>query len=193
MIYPENLTNFNRTDYEIEEYFLFCVIVSGKNALVQSKKLEEFLTPGRLENLTPFQYIKKLESKGILRLMLQEAKLGQHNRIYNIFKRCVRLDLRTVTAERLGKIPGIGPKTSRFFILHSRSNQNYAILDTHLLRWMREELKIPNVPSSTPQSQTRYTMLENIFLEEARTRNISPETLDLAIWNKYSKSKALAA
>jgi len=55
------------------------------------------------------------------------------------------LDLATCSVSDLEKIRGIGPKTARMFVLCARPNQKLAVLDTHILSFMREELGI-NTP-----------------------------------------------
>ena len=95
------------------------------------------------------------------------------------------IDLETCTAEDLEAIPGIGQKTSRFFITHSRPNQNYAILDTHILAWLKS-LGYNDIPKSTPAGK-RYQEIEQLFLFEAKKRNVSAADLDLQIWKERSK------
>lgn len=190
MIYPERITNFNRTETEIQEFFLFSVIVAGKNALVQAQKLEQFLQPAWLKNMTPFEYIRHLNKSNQLGMMLREIKIGQYKRIEYIFKVATKLNLKTCTVDQLERIPGIGPKTSRFFLLHSRKNQKLAVLDTHILKWLKENFDFENVPRSTPQSKIRYKEFEMVFLDYAEKHGLSVAELDLSIWNKYSQKAA---
>lgn len=190
MIDPADVTNFDRTESELQEFFLFTVVVAGKTAYVQAKKLEQFLEPAQLKNMTPFEYIDYLIKRGHLREMVCEVKLGQYNRLTAVFENSTKLDLTTVTTDELEKIPGIGPKTSRFFLLHSQPNQKFAVLDTHVLAWMSENVDGLVVPKATPQSPSRYKALEEIFLVEAKKRNITPEDFDLQIWNERGRKVA---
>lgn len=193
VIDPDNVTNFDRSHAELEEFFMFCVVVAGKGAYIQAIKLEQFLKPAKLKDMTPFEYIKHLLDKDMLMAMIREARLGQYKRLTACFKNVVGMDLQKVTLDDLELIPGIGPKTSRFFLLHSRPNQNIAVLDTHILSWMKENLNVQTVPKSTPQAPTRYRSLEQLFLEEAERRGVSPETLDLNIWKERSRRVNVAA
>jgi hypothetical protein len=43
MIDPYNITNYNRTEGELQKFLLFCIVVAGKTAYIQAQKLEEFL------------------------------------------------------------------------------------------------------------------------------------------------------
>ena len=190
MIDPTNITDFNRSEFELQEYFLFCACVAGKTAVVQAKKLDDFLKPGTIRAMSPFEYIESLMEKGHLRDMICEAKLGQYNRLSKIFEMGVGLDLRNITVDELEAIPGIGPKTSRFFIMHSRPKQRFAVLDTHILSWLDEQYPDVIVPRATPQSTSRYKELEDLYLAEARKRRMSPERLDLKIWKERARLAA---
>jgi len=178
MIDPNQVTNFNRTIPELQEFVLFCAVVAGKSAHQQARKLEWFLEIGEG---SPFEKIVQID----LMQRLKESKLGQYNRLYTIFKQIVCVDLENCTAEQLEAIPGIGQKTSRFFITHSRPNQNYAILDTHILAWLKS-LGYNDIPKSTPSGK-RYQEIEQLFLFEAKQRNMSAADLDLQIWKERSK------
>lgn len=190
MIDPTEVTNFDRTDSELQEFFLFAIVAAGKTAIIQARKLEEFLTPAWIEGITPFEYIQRLIDNGILREMICEVKLGQYNRLTAAFIQSVKLNLSTATTEELEKIPGIGPKTSRFFLLHTRANQRFAVLDTHILAWLGDNVADLTVPKATPQSASRYKALEDIFLAEADKMGMKPEDLDLQIWRERGRRVA---
>jgi thermostable 8-oxoguanine DNA glycosylase len=83
----------------------------------------------------------------------------------------------------LEKIPGVGLKTSRFFLTHSRPNQSYAILDTHILRHMRDDLNIAT-PKTTPTNPKVYYALEAKLLEVVRASGKSYADYDLEVWSK---------
>jgi hypothetical protein len=81
MIDPYNITNYNRTQNELEEFLLFCIVVAGKTAYIQAQKLNEFLSSvnTRLmmpENINPFQTLKSANQHGILFEEIKKAKLG---------------------------------------------------------------------------------------------------------------------
>jgi hypothetical protein len=91
MIDPYKITNFNRNQYELEEFLLFCIVVAGKTAYIQAQKLNDFLVSvnTRLcmpEYINPFQSLKSAEQHGILMEEIQKAKLGQYKKIYAGFK-----------------------------------------------------------------------------------------------------------
>ncbi len=190
MIDPTDITKFDRNEIELQEFFLFCVVVAGKTAVVQAKKLDDFLKPGRIRSMTPFEYIKGLRDKEHLHHMVCDAKLGIYKRLTHIFEQSLYIDLHNVTMEELESIPGIGPKTSRFFVLHSRPEQRIAVLDKHILAWLSEQYPHMTIPLATPQSISRYRELESLYLHEAAKRKLKPEILDLQIWNERARIAA---
>jgi thermostable 8-oxoguanine DNA glycosylase len=192
MINPQDITKYNRTLPELEEFLLFSILVAGKNSTTTAIKLEKFLRSQRLygvNDFTPMQFISFLErGNGLLRQAIVKAKFGQYNRIEAAFRGIMKIygRLRTVSVAELESIKGIGPKTARFFVLHTRENQNHAVLDTHILRYLRDHgLK---APKSTPSGK-KYLELEKCFLDIAKMLNISPAKLDLQVWTNYSKKQ----
>jgi thermostable 8-oxoguanine DNA glycosylase len=190
LIDSHDITNYNRSTEELQLFWLFCVLVAGKNSDIQARKLSDFLTkmestvPGYIAR-TPFQYIEWLYIQGQLEDAVKAEKLGQYSRIIPCFVDSLKFDLEYCTLFGLESIHGVGPKTSRFFLLHSRPDQNYAVLDTHILRWMREELNV-DTPKNTP-SRKRYLELEQIYLEHCERNELSPAELDLEIWSRYNR------
>jgi len=192
MIDPTKVTNFQRNPKQLEEFFLFCVAVAGKGAFQQAKKLDAFLSPFLKYGYTPFGVIRTLDMDGTLEKFLQEAKIGQYDRIASAYRAAAHFfhydddndryhPLSQVHIKYLECIRGVGMKTARFFVMHSRPNQPLACLDTHILAWLRD--KGHNAPKSTPNGK-KYLELEKIFLEYARSRSMSPADLDLQIWNE---------
>tara|TARA_B100000287_G_scaffold226164_1_gene213394 strand:- start:150 stop:731 length:582 start_codon:yes stop_codon:yes gene_type:complete len=188
-INPKKITDFNRTKADLELFAIFAVCVAGKGSQQTADKVNEHFrdvqTP--TEQLTPFETIKKLIGANIFGGYLQHAKFGQYKRIYRALKELAEsgIDLKTCKVEDLEAIHGIGPKTARFIIMHSRPNQRIATLDTHILKWLREQ-GVPT-PKSTPQSQKVYKDLEEKFLTFCDNWDILPSQLDLQIWKQYSK------
>lgn len=96
------------------------------------------------------------------------------------------LDLKKCSVADLEGLYGVGMKTARFFVLHTRRNARVACLDTHVLKWLAY-FSGYDVPHTTP-SKTKYLLLEQVFLGVADALKISPADLDLKIWNKQRGS-----
>lgn len=190
MINPNNITNMNRTKDELEEFLLFSILVAGKKASTTAKKLDLFLNKRKShgkEDHSPLEFVEYLVQSCGLMHVLNYCKLGQYNRIHKAFKGVLKFKnrLENVTPEELVSVDGIGPKTARFFVLHSRPEQSYAVLDTHILKWLRAHGV--KAPRSTP-TRKKYMELEKKFLTYASQYGIDPASLDLQIWKSYSKA-----
>lgn len=182
MIDPTNPTNYNRTQSELEEWLLFCVVVAGKSSFQQAKKLDEFLS---LEEFgSPFQKIFQMFCRGTLVDNLKKVRMGQYERIGYIFGVLSHYKISDITLAVLEGIKGIGPKTARFYFLHSFPDMEIAVLDVHILSWLREHGYA--APKSTPNLK-KYLALEKIFLSEAKKRNMSAAELDIQIWNDRAR------
>ena len=195
MIDPYKITNYNRSKEELQEFLLFCIVVAGKTAYIQAKKLQEFLDSvnSRLmmpEFISPFQSIKSAEQHGILLDEIQKAKLGQYKKIYSAFKYIAEneYDLTRMTPDQLEIIPGVGMKTSRFFLLHSDKNyeNRIAILDTHILKFIKENID-NRAPKSTPTIRVTYKYWEDLFLYWCDCNKKNAADFDLEVWKSYAR------
>ena len=184
MIDPSKITNYDLTAPELEERLLWWVCAAGKNGTTASRLLDLLMNTLGGYTYNPFQAIRMLP-RDVLPLVLKTTGIGCYTHKARTMNELVRsnLDLKICTAEDLEQIYGIGMKTSRCFILHSRKEAQYAGLDTHILKFLREEGYA--TPKSTPPKK-KYLELEKIFLEIAEKRKKSPADLDLEVWNAYS-------
>ena len=190
MINPAEVTNYNRTQSELQEFLLFCINVAGKKSSIEAPKLEVFIQ--RAKDITKetslFNCIKKLIQLGRLQEIMHWAKLSPYKQRYNSYVDAVKLgDLQKVTLNRLLQVPGIGLKTARFFLSHSREDFDEPMLDTHILQFLRDN-GYRNAPKSTPSNVGIYNYYANIFKMFARVSGKSVTDLDLEIWKQYSKT-----
>lgn len=184
MIDPTRITNFNRTIPELQELLLFCIAVAGKNATVTARNLDRLLDYGRdYYDGSPFEIIKKLEKIHNLADLMKNFGFGCYGVKSKGFIEAANsnMDLISCTVEELESLHGIGMKTSRFFLLHTRANAGVACLDTHILQWLSKHSGY-DVPKQTP-TYKKYLELEAVFLKVADVLNIEPCDLDLKIWN----------
>ena len=197
MIDPYNITNYNRTEGELQKFLLFCIVVAGKTAYIQAQKLEEFIDSvnTRLmmpEHVNSFQSIKSAVQHGILMEEIKKAKLGQYKKIYAGFKYISEreFNLKRMTPHLLECIPGVGMKTSRFFLLHSDTfyKDKIAILDTHILKFIKENID-DRAPKSTPVIPITYRFWEDMFLNWCKSNNKNVADFDLEVWKSYARKK----
>lgn len=187
VIDPRYVTNYDRTEAELEEFWLFCLVVAGKTATTQARLLEGFLSLLRDAcDLTPFQAIQRAIDDGKLLEYLKYSRLGQFTRLEKAMVQSMAFHgkLKTVQTSELEEITGVGSKTARFFILHTRADQEIAVLDTHVLRYLRD--KGLTEQKGTPPKGAKYDALEKVFIAEAKLANMSIADYDLHIWRTYS-------
>lgn len=215
MIDPTTLPWYGANKDTLEEFSFFSVGVAGKTARVVAKQLDRILsTLGQITfQLSPYDTVRRFRAaktgdqlaadmyeqdvrrrfgygkKQRLELadILRFHGMGCYNQKSKSMMSLVDsgLDLMLCSVNELDALPGIGPKTARFFVLHTRPNVDCAVLDTHILRWMGE-LGF-KVPKSTPTGK-RYAELEEIYLAIARLADMEPAKLDITLWNWYAMS-----
>jgi thermostable 8-oxoguanine DNA glycosylase len=181
MIDPVYITNFNRTIPELEELWIFCILVAGKNAKRTARAVDAFL---KLESgrAKPFSKIQRMINDGTLIKNLKIVGAGQYSRISRALQESLSLNLKTATIDELEAIHGIGEKTSRFFVLHSRKNVELAVLDTHLKRYVVDQGRWNVIRGQG----SWYKQIEQVVLEMAKEKKMTPADFDLFIWRKYS-------
>jgi len=167
-------------------------VVAGKKSDIQAQKLKEFYASRVLhavDYLGLFDYIRYLNSKGLLVDELKMVKMGQYIRISNALSALVdkQLNLFECSLEDLVSVKGISFKTANFFLTHTRRRHNVPVLDTHVLKFLKAE-GIKNVPKSTPQDEKLYNSLAKQFTTIAKRRRMSVADLDLQVWKQYSTS-----
>lgn len=200
---PDACTIYDRSEAQLQEFLIFCICVAGKNAKTVQKSLQKFWYDITLdtnsESSPPFQILNRWVAlfdslrvgPGALADKMKECGIGCHktkSRGLLAISIATNLCLHTCTAEELEQFPGIGPKTSRYFILHSRKDAKVACLDVHILRYMREKRKIRGVPLHTPQSMKKYKELEKTFLSLV-PRGQTPAEFDLKLWRIATQKK----
>ena len=166
-----------------EELAMFACCVHGKNADVQAEKLNGILEALQMCNadLSPLSIWMTLDTEEQTAL-LRDHGIGQYNRIAKAWNWLAALTP-PYTVEMLLKVPGIGSKTARFITVYSGTDTNRAILDVHVMRWLRRRTRRRLWPTdSTPSSEAAYARIEKIFLAIARKENLTPAELDTKIW-----------
>ncbi len=190
MIDPYKITNYDRTDAELQEFWLFCLAVAGKKATMIAKKVDDFINLS--PQFDPFTTIDRMVHIGTLDASLRKVKIGKYGLLVKGYEQSASHGtdwLRTASAEDIRtSITGAGYKTSRFFTLHSRKNEKVAVIDTHMLKYLNH-IGAPNVPSGSPAGPD-YLRLEKLLLAEAAKKKLSMADFDLKIWSHYASKGA---
>ena len=192
MIDPNNVTQPYASRAWKEEFLIFAACVAGKGAFQQAQKVHDFLAlfekecaSDGLVDLTPFEMILYC-GKPSVDIYLRRVKMGQYERLGYAIAKLSELNVETCTVEQLESIKGIGPKTARFFIVHTRVGARHAILDTHILKHMNAQgIK---APKSTPSGK-KYLDLEQEFLKMVDESGMSVADYDLMLWKSFRKDK----
>jgi thermostable 8-oxoguanine DNA glycosylase len=185
LVDPKNITKFDCNDEELQLLLLFWICAAGKKASVAAANLCRMLECGRdifgVEE--PFDIIRRFGED--LAETMRTNGIGCYNNKSRAMLDLVGkgLDLSSCSLGELEDVVGIGPKTARCFVMHSRRGARHAGLDTHVLKYLRS--RGVEVPKSTPTGR-KYAELEKIFLEMADEAGKSPADFDLEIWRKYS-------
>lgn len=185
LVDPNNITKYDCTDHELQLLLLFWICAAGKKASTSARNLDRMLSDGmeRFGSDEPFEIIRRFG------VNLAESMRMHGIGCYNNKSRSMlelagkNLNLKTCSASDLESVRGIGFKTSRCFLMHSRREARYAGLDTHVLKYMRDNGI--DVPKSTPTGK-KYLELERKFLELADKSGKTIAEFDLEIWTHYS-------
>jgi len=160
--------------------FVYSLIVAGKSATFARSAIARVFSTGA-KNL--HRTLAVWVADGALDTRLRAARTGNYTKLVRALTYYVAcgIDLRTCTVNALETIPGVGPKTSRFFLLWTRPTEaHYAALDVHVLRWLRSQGY--DAPRQTPANRKKYAALEAVFLGLAKERGVTPAQLDAEIW-----------
>ena len=175
--------------YEKEYFLIFSIIVAGRNAKMAVEKTWRLLEFTWGEE-TPFDLIKHYIDHNTLTQKLKSLKIGQYTRIEKALKDIINLNVETCSLEDLLACHGVGNKTARFFLLNTRKNAEYAVLDTHVLKWLKSLFgNWMSVPKSTPTSGSRYALWEYKAIQ-AMKKEYPERTLaqaDFEIWKTFAK------
>ena len=191
LVDPHDITKYDRDKDELELVMLFWIAAAGKKAVTAARSLDSLMKDGRSKFDTegPFNIIVSYGDS--LAESMRCHGMGCYN---NKSKSMLALahsgiELDSCSVEQLESIKGIGPKTARCFLIHSRRGERHAGLDTHVLKYMRD-LGF-DVPKSTPNGK-KYADLERAFLGLADASGLGVAEFDLRIWRDYSARKRSA-
>lgn len=191
MINPRKITDFNRSTHDLQEMMIFSLAVAGKRAHIQSHKVHAFIHDALAwtgADLLPFDRIRIAIEHDRLEEAMRAVGLGKYALIGRGLRALVEhdFDLRTVTPDELEQaVPGCSFKTARFFITHTQADTRYAVIDTWVLRYLRD-LGI-DAPTISPQNKKVYERLERSVHMLIDLSGKSAAEFDQMLWNRYSR------
>lgn len=91
----------------------------------------------------------------------------------------------------VSRCTGVGMKEASMFLRNIRYCSSFAVLDTHVLDFMRM-MKLIDLSRDLPLRERMYLEVESIFGEYARRKRATVATLDFAIWVVMRQAKRLS-
>ena len=189
LIDPFQITDFGRGTDDLEVFYLFTAAVAGKKATMIAAKVFELLA-GCGHGGSPFERVRRMLGEGSLDDNLRRVRIGKYRLLGASYAAAATdrtLDLATATPDDLERLPGFGKKSSRFLILHSRPDARVAVIDTHMLKYLRA-IGTRDVPDTIPTGAD-YLRLERVVLGEADRLGLAAADFDLKVWAWYASGK----
>lgn len=191
MINPKEVTNFNRTQSELEEFAIYSILVANNNSDVIAPRLDRFLQSNPT-SFTPLNYIFYSFNEESLKTSFRNLGIGKYgqkaNGVNNLVEQHIyeNLNLSKADTNRLEMVRWIGMKTSRFFVLHSRYGARCAAIDTHILKGLRHYLPASiYVPTKVPGNKKEFLRLEGHFIHLADMFGQTCADLDIEWWIRF--------
>lgn len=188
-VVADDMYNWANTRERRELVMLFSIMAAGKSADRTSDALNYMMHT--LPGSTPFDKIRRMVKRHDALEKLKTFCIGQHNRILKAFREVVEYDVDSTPPdpEKLRQIPGIGLKTSRFVALVYDRSLKLAVLDTHVLKFLRNQLEI-DAPTGTPASMKVYDRLSRPIIRLAELLGMTCGDLDLVLWRLGKEGKS---
>lgn len=162
-----SLYRTDRSDNDLMKLLLFAIFVAGKSSKTTAKGLDTLLYFAHNDmNKDVIQNIVCLGKERFVYLCKQHG-LGCYNQrwdsVCSIDEFLWSHNLKDVSVDQLKEIKGVGNKTARFFLLYSRPFQKFAVIDTHIWKFLRETF--PEAPEKPPTSDKEYKKWEKTWVE----------------------------
>lgn len=185
LITDENLINFNRSEEEMQIFWLYCGFSVQRSRQQAQNALAKLLDMG--EGKLPLDRIRFLLENKKLRSALETTRIGSYKRLERFLTDSANAtpDFRNGTVDDFSRIHGIGSAKARFFLLNTRQNAHVAVLDRHILAELRSLGY--DVPDHTPNKEAEYRRCEAYFLKEADKAGVAPAQFNLSNWRKRAQ------
>jgi N-glycosylase/DNA lyase len=90
-------------------------------------------------------------------------------------------DIRDARRRLAFEVPGLGPKQASLFLRNTGYATHIAVLDIHVLTYMRW-VGLIEAPIKAVPTLRKYEELEDAFIEHAYSFGYTPDRFDLAVW-----------
>lgn len=202
----ENPYLFDADDKKLQEFLLLNIFYGGNGTIKKRNYFNAFVN-----NVLNDIGCSVVSNIGILTAIFNSTENDAHmlskisewlkdiddsnkDRIIEVIKQaCIKVStekikLKTAGRDKLLGIKGLGARAASEFLMYTRGNYRGICLSNYVLKYMREEAKINDVPFKNPRSKKDYVDVENKFLtlfDKEKGKPLIPE-FDFKIWSKYN-------
>jgi len=189
----KRLKSFKRLDRlserQVFEELAFCIFTPGSKALNGDRAVKELKKENLLFNGNRNSIAKRL--RGIVRFHNNKALYLTQARRF--FKKGLKFNIKSfiladnpfMVREQLAqKVKGIGYKEASHFLRNIGLGRDLAILDTHILKNLKQLNVIAEIPVS--MGEKKYLYLESKMNEFSKYVKIPIGELDLLFWSRQT-------
>lgn len=192
---PYRLDQYRHCTAARQEALLYCLSSPGRTAWVQARNLWLFLRMYPAGNDgTHMPYESVVAAMPDMHKAMQRCGFGNRSQLMRSWWHAVsHVDVdkpEHLTVANLVKIPYCSSKTARLVVENLvpecdrvPEDRRIAILDTHVLGWLREHGH-PYAPRTSPQTEGEYRRWEGAWLE---LRDAGVADRDLELWKSLAR------
>ncbi len=162
---------------DIVSELAFCISTANSSA-ISGLKFQKSLEDSEIEKMKIEEIEELLKAAGVRFYKRKAEYIFDAIQNFEYVEKAIRKE--TNEARRLLlKIKGLGYKESSHF-LRNIGRKDVAIIDRHILRWLRERFSIPKL------TQRNYVIIEGVLKKVAERFRMNLAELDLFIWSEMT-------
>jgi len=180
-------TVFDRSDEKLFSELAFCILTPQSKATtswnaVQALEKHNLLLKGGEKEIMPFLQAVRFGETKAKRITTNRKFLTENGKL-KIRDKISNKDAEELREWLVENIVGYGMKEASHFIRNiGLSNNRLAILDTHILKNLKELGTIDEIPKSL--TKKRYLEIEQKMRELSHKIGIPMDELDILLWSK---------
>lgn len=180
---------FNQSDERLFSELAFCILTPQSKATtswnaIQALERNDLLLKGTREQIRPFlQAVRFPENKSTYLIEVRKLFMGDGKLAIKEKLESIRHDPVLLREWLLENVKGFGMKEASHFIRNvGLSNNQFAILDVHILKNLKEFGVISEIPKTL--TKKKYMEIESKMKEFSNEIGIALDELDLLLWSK---------
>ena len=160
--------------------FAFCIPAANSSAL-SALKFQKKLESLKLEKLSLKELKKLLKESGVRFFNKKAVYLKEGIKKFDRIEKILKLEEKESREKLVKYVKGFGYKEASHF-LRNLGRKQLAILDRHILNWLKEKNYLKTIPSTL--SKSFYLELEELLERIAEKKKVCLAELDLYLWYK---------